>query len=126
MPDLQPILKALDELIRDTTEPRASIRGQVEEGVLRPARKRWIIEMVAYDVAVNADFLGASNSTLRLRLEPPADPLRQGDDPRGGAGTGDAQVDRACGECAGLEIDQVLEDLVVSEGGLEPPPSIED
>ena len=32
------------------------------------------------------------------------DPLRQGDDPGGGAGTGDAQVDRASGARAGLEM----------------------
>jgi hypothetical protein len=40
---------------------------------------------------------------IRLVM-PDMEPLRQADDPGGGAGTGDAQVDRTSGARAGLEM----------------------
>jgi hypothetical protein len=64
MPDLQPIVQALDASIRDTNpELRYAIKwkrayyGLPELG--------WIIEMVAYDVSVNVVFFGGAE------LDPP-------------------------------------------------------
>ena len=60
MPDLQPILKKLDKMIRDElSDPQYALKwkkayyGNVELG--------WVIEMVAYDVSVNIVFLGGAD-----------------------------------------------------------------
>ena len=73
MPDLQPLVKRLDELICVTVpELQYAIKwGKAYYGL---PELGWIIEMVAYDVSVNVVFFGAWNSTLRRRLEPPTGP----------------------------------------------------
>jgi hypothetical protein len=60
MPDLQPIVRRLDELIRDTISGlqyaikwKKAYYGLPDHG--------WILEMVAYDVSVNVVFLGGAN-----------------------------------------------------------------
>ena len=60
MPDLQPLVERLDELIRDTlSELQYAIKwkkayyGLPDQG--------WVIEMVAYDVSVNVVFLGGAD-----------------------------------------------------------------
>jgi hypothetical protein len=60
MPDLQPIVKRLDELIRKTLRGlhyavkwKKAYYGLPEQG--------WVIEMVAYDVSVNVVFLGGAD-----------------------------------------------------------------
>src|SRR5690606_41958818 len=60
MPDLQPLVKYLDELIRETLQGlqygvkwKRAYYGLPEQG--------WIIEMVAYDVSVNVVFLGGAD-----------------------------------------------------------------
>jgi hypothetical protein len=60
MPDLQPIVMRLDELIRKTLRGlhyaikwKKAYYGLPEQG--------WIIEMVAYDVSVNVVFLGGAD-----------------------------------------------------------------
>ena len=104
MPDLHPIVKHLDEQIRESiTGLQYAIKwkkayyGLPEVG--------WIIEMVAYDVSVNVVFLGGAD------FDPPpplgnhrSEPLRQAESPGGGAGTGGAQVDRASGPRSRLEM----------------------
>ena len=64
MPDLNPIVKRLDKLIRDTISGlqyavkwKKAYYGLPELG--------WIIEMVAYDVSVNVVFFGGAE------LDPP-------------------------------------------------------
>lgn len=59
MPDLQPIVKRLDELIRETIDGlhyavkwKKAYYGLPELG--------WVIEMVAYDVSVNVVFFGGA------------------------------------------------------------------
>ena len=59
MPELQPIVKRLDEMIRETLSGtqyavkwKKAYYGLPELG--------WIIEMVAYDVSVNVVFLGGA------------------------------------------------------------------
>src|SRR5690606_16824409 len=60
MPDLQPIVRRLDELIRETLSDlhfavkwKKAYYGSPDLG--------WIIEMVAYDVSVNVVFLGGAD-----------------------------------------------------------------
>lgn len=60
MPDLQPIVKKLDKLIRDTVSGldyaikwKKAYYGLPDRG--------WILEMVAYDVSVNLVFLGGAD-----------------------------------------------------------------
>jgi hypothetical protein len=60
MPDLQPIVKRLDEVIRETLSGtqyavkwKKAYYGLPEHG--------WIIEMVAYDVSVNVVFFGGAD-----------------------------------------------------------------
>lgn len=64
MPDLQPIVKGLDGLIRDTLSDleyavkwKKAYYGVPDQG--------WVIEIVAYDVSVNIVFLGGAD------LDPP-------------------------------------------------------
>jgi hypothetical protein len=60
MPDLQPIVKKLDEMIRDTlSDLRYAVKWKkAYYGLPDPG---WIIEMVAYDVSVNLVFLGGAD-----------------------------------------------------------------
>jgi hypothetical protein len=103
MPDLHPIVKGLDGLIRDTIPGlRYAIKWKKAYSGL--PELGWIIEMVAYDVSVNVVFFGGAE------FDPPP-PLGTTErtrfvceDPGGGAGTGDAQVDRASGARGGLEM----------------------
>jgi hypothetical protein len=60
MPDLQPILRRLDELIRETIDGlqyavkwKRAFYGLPELG--------WVIELAAYDVSVNVVFLGGAD-----------------------------------------------------------------
>jgi hypothetical protein len=71
MPDLQPIVTRVDELIRETltgleyaVKWKKAYYGIPERG--------WVIEMVAYDVSVNVVFLGGAD------FDPPP-PLGDGD-----------------------------------------------
>ncbi len=60
MPDLQPIVRSLDGLIRETIpEPQYAIKWKKAYYGL-PAQG-WIIEIVAYDVSVNVVFLGGAD-----------------------------------------------------------------
>jgi hypothetical protein len=106
MPDLHPIVKRLDELICETI-PGLQYAVKWKKAYYGLPELGWIIEIVAYDVSVNVVFFGGAE------FDPPpplaawnhrTDPLRQGEDPGGGAGTGDAQMDRASGASAGLEM----------------------
>jgi hypothetical protein len=60
MPDLQPIVRRLDDMIRETLSGlqyavkwKKAYYGLPDHG--------WIIEMVAYDVSVNVVFLGGAD-----------------------------------------------------------------
>jgi hypothetical protein len=59
MPDLHPIVKRLDELIRETI-PGLQYAIKWGKGYYGLPGLGWIIEMVAYDVSVNVVFLGGA------------------------------------------------------------------
>src|SRR5262245_43733553 len=59
MPDLHPIVKRLDELIRETIPP-LQIRRQVKRAYYGLPELGWIIEIVSYDVSVNVVFFGGA------------------------------------------------------------------
>jgi hypothetical protein len=59
MPDLHPIVKRLDELIRETI-PGLQYAIKWGKGYYGLPELGWIIEMVAYDVSVNVVFLGGA------------------------------------------------------------------
>jgi hypothetical protein len=59
MPDLHPIVKWLDELIRETI-PGLQYAIKWKKAYYGLAELGWIIEMVAYDVSVNVVFLGGA------------------------------------------------------------------
>jgi hypothetical protein len=60
MPDLQPIVKKLDEMIRDTlSDLRYAVKWK--KAYYGLPDRGWIIEMVAYDVSVNLVFLGGAD-----------------------------------------------------------------
>jgi len=59
MPDLQPIVKSLDELIRGTI-PGLQHAIKWKKAYYGLPERGWIIEMVAYDVSVNVVFLGGA------------------------------------------------------------------
>ena len=60
MPDLQPIIKRLDELIRKTI-PGLQFAVKWKKAYYGLPELGWIIEMVAYDVSVNVVFLGGAD-----------------------------------------------------------------
>ena len=60
MPDLQPIIKRLDELIRKTI-PGHQFAVKWKQAYYVLPELGWIIEMVAYDVSVNVVFLGGAD-----------------------------------------------------------------
>ena len=59
MPDLHPVVKRLDELIRETI-PRLHYAVKWKKAYYGLPELGWIIEMVAYDVSVNVVFLGGT------------------------------------------------------------------
>ncbi len=60
MPDLQPIIQALDELIR-VTVPDLNYAVNRKRGYYGISGLGWIIELAAYDVSVNVLFLGGAD-----------------------------------------------------------------
>ena len=64
MPDLNPIVKLLDEVIRETI-PGLRYAVKWKKAYYGLPELGWIIEMVAYDVSVNVVFFGGAD------LEPP-------------------------------------------------------
>lgn len=72
MPDLQPIVERLDELIRETI-PGLQYAIKWKKAYYGLPDQGWIVEVVAYDVSVNVVFLGGA------RFDPPP--------PLGDAGT---------------------------------------
>lgn len=59
MPDLNPIVKSLDELIRETI-PGLQYAVKWKKAYYGLPDRGWIIEMVAYDVSVNVVFFGGA------------------------------------------------------------------
>jgi len=59
MPDLHPIVKGLDELIRETI-PGLQYAVKWKKAYYGLPERGWIIEMVAYDVSVNVVFFGGA------------------------------------------------------------------
>jgi hypothetical protein len=59
MPDLHPIVKSLDELIRETI-PGLQYAIKWKKAYYGLPELGWVIEMVAYDVSVNVVFLGGA------------------------------------------------------------------
>jgi hypothetical protein len=64
MPDLQPIAKLLDDVIRDTI-PGLRFAIKWKKAYYGTSELGWLIEVVAYDVSVNLVFLGGAD------LDPP-------------------------------------------------------
>jgi hypothetical protein len=60
MPDLQPIVQWLDELIRETI-PGLQYAIKWKKAYYGLPERGWIIEVVAYDVSVNVVFLGGAD-----------------------------------------------------------------
>jgi hypothetical protein len=60
MPDLQPIVRRLDELIREAI-PDATYAIKWQKAYYGSPGLGWVIEMVAYDVSVNVVFLGGAD-----------------------------------------------------------------
>ncbi len=60
MPDLQPILDRLDELIRETV-PGVRFGFKWKRAYYGLPDLGWIIELAAYDVSVNVVFLGGAD-----------------------------------------------------------------
>ena len=65
MPDLHPIVKRLDELIRQTI-PGLQFAVKWKKAYYGLPEQGWVIEMVAYDVSVNVVFFAGAE------LDPPA------------------------------------------------------
>ena len=60
MPDLKPIVKNLDQMIRNTI-PGLQYAIKWKKAYYGLPEQGWIIEMVAYDVSVNVVFLGGAD-----------------------------------------------------------------
>lgn len=71
MPDLNPIVKKLDELIRESI-PNLQYAVKWKKAYYGLPDQGWIIELVSYDVSVNIVFLGGA------KLDNPP-PLGSGD-----------------------------------------------
>jgi hypothetical protein len=67
MPDLQPIVQGLDELIRATI-PDLDYAVNRKRGYYGRPGLGWIIEIAAYDVSVNVLFLGGADFESPPRL----------------------------------------------------------
>jgi len=63
MPDLQPLVQGLDELIRATV-PDLDYAVNRKRGYYGLRGLGWIIEIAAYDVSVNVLFLGGADFEL--------------------------------------------------------------
>ena len=61
MPDLQPIVQRLDELIRGTLPGPQQYAVKWKKAYYGLADLGWVIEMVAYDVSVNVVFFGGAD-----------------------------------------------------------------
>src|ERR1700685_1597833 len=104
VPDLQPIVKRLDESIRATI-PGLHYAVKWKRPYYGLPELGWIIEIAAYDVSANVVFFGGAD------FESPP-PLGATDRTRyvkvtsleGGAATGAEEVDRASGTHAGLDV----------------------
>ena len=60
MPDLNPIVTRLDELIREAIpDPQFAVKWK--KAYYGLPDKGWVIEMVSYDVSVNVVFLGGAD-----------------------------------------------------------------
>ena len=59
MPDLHPLVKRLDELIRETI-PGLHYAVKWKKAYYGLPEPGWIIELVAYDISVNVVFLGGA------------------------------------------------------------------
>jgi hypothetical protein len=59
MPDLQPLVTRLDELIRGTI-PGLRFAVKWRRAYYGLAERGWIIELAAYDISVNVVFLGGA------------------------------------------------------------------
>jgi hypothetical protein len=60
MPDLQPVVKRLDEMICETI-PKLQYAIKWGKAYYGLPERGWIIEMVAYDVSVNVVFFGGAD-----------------------------------------------------------------
>jgi hypothetical protein len=60
MPDLHPVVKGLDELIRETI-PGLQFAVKWKKAYYGLPEPGWVIEMVAYDVSVNVVFFGGAD-----------------------------------------------------------------
>lgn len=60
MPDLQPIVKQLDEMIRDTLSG-LQFAVKWKKAYYGLPDRGWLMEMVAYDVSVNLVFFGGAD-----------------------------------------------------------------
>ena len=60
MPDLQPIVRKLDEMIRDAI-PGLQYAVKWKKAYYGLPDHGWLIEMVAYDVSVNVVFFGGAD-----------------------------------------------------------------
>ena len=60
MPDIQPIVERLDELIRATV-PNLQYAVNRKRGYYGLAERGWLIELAPYAVSVNVVFLGGAN-----------------------------------------------------------------
>lgn len=60
MPDLQPIVQRLDEMIREAL-PGAQYAIKWKKAYYGLPDRGWIIELVAYDVSVNVVFFGGAD-----------------------------------------------------------------
>ena len=60
MPDLQPLVRRVDELIR-TTLPEAQYAIKWKKAYYGVRGRGWVLELVAYDVSVNVVFLGGAD-----------------------------------------------------------------
>ena len=67
MPDLQPIVMSLDDLIRETI-PGLQYAIKWKKAYYGLPERGWIIEMVAYDVSVNVVFHGGADFDSRPPL----------------------------------------------------------
>lgn len=114
MPDLQPIVKSLDGLVRETL-PELQYAIKWKNAYYGLPDRGWIIEMVAYDVSVNVVFFGGADFDA-----PP--PLGDTDrsryikvhDPGGGGATPNARVGRAGRARARLAVGLAAADSPVS------------
>jgi hypothetical protein len=60
MPGLQPIVQALDELVRETI-PNLQCAIKWRKAYYGLPELGWVMELVAYDVSVNLVFLGGAD-----------------------------------------------------------------